>query len=52
MEGSYSDSADIKVKRRVEQSADRSDGMFGQERKNETRDLVVLLVQGEKLVLP
>src|SRR4029077_17882141 len=36
-----------KVKRRVEQSTDRSDGMFGQERKNETRDHVVLLVQGE-----
>ena len=32
---------------RVEQRTDRSDGMFGQERKNKTRDLVVLLVQGE-----
>lgn len=27
--------------------ADRSDGMFGQERKNKARDFVVLLVQGE-----
>src|SRR4029077_8937732 len=36
-----------KAKRYVEQSTDQSDRMFGQERKNETRDLVVLLVQGE-----
>src|SRR5271156_1125700 len=33
--------------RRVEQGTDRSDGMFGQERENKTRDVVVLLVQGE-----
>jgi hypothetical protein len=31
----------------VEYSTDQSDRMFGQERKNETRDFVVLLVQGE-----
>src|SRR5690349_19637106 len=36
-----------KAKRRVEQSTDQSDGMFGQERKNKTCDLVVLLIQGE-----
>ena len=31
----------------MERSADRSEGMFGQERKNKTRDVVVLLVQGK-----
>src|SRR5260370_29852166 len=29
------------------EGTDRSDGMFGQERENKTRDVVVLLVQGK-----
>src|SRR5580704_4357865 len=35
------------ITRRLERRHDWSNGMSGQERKNKTRDLVVLLVQGE-----
>src|SRR5271163_4488279 len=47
MGNSYLDSGDIKLRGAWNNLPNRSDGMFGQERKNETRDLVVLLVQGE-----
>ena len=40
MDGSYLDSGDIKLN-------NQPNRMFGQERKNETRDFIVLLVQGE-----